>query len=150
MKRLHTSVALRLLTLSLLVLGNSAIAETTSVMKVFRSPTCGCCELWVKHMRQAGFKVTVQNVDDTTEIRRRLGIPVRYGSCHTATIGGYTIEGHVPAADVKRLLAEKPKAVGLAVPGMPAGSPGMESARPVAYETLLIKADGSTQVFAQH
>lgn len=137
-------------TLSLLALANNSVAQSQPAVEVFKSPTCGCCGQWVKHMRKAGFQVTVHNVLETSATRRGLGIPDRYGSCHTAKVAGYAIEGHVPAADVKRLLAEKPNAVGLAVPSMVPGSPGMESANPVAYKTLLVKSDGSSQVFAQH
>ena len=139
-----------LFTLGLLALGNNAMVQASSDVEVFNSPTCGCCGQWVEHMRKAGFQVTVHNVLDTSATRRKLGIPDRVGSCHTATVGGYAIEGHVPAADVKRLLFEKSKAIGLAVPSMPPGSPGMESPNPVPYETLLVKSDGSTQVFARH
>ena len=136
--------------LGLLALANNALAQSQPAVEVFKSPTCGCCGQWVEHMRQAGFLVTVHNVSDTSATRHKFGIPDRYGSCHTAKVAGYAIEGHVPAADVKRLLAEKPKAVGLAVPSMVPGSPGMESSDPVAYKTLLIKSDGNTQVFAHH
>ena len=145
MKLTHVLAAL-----GLFALGNNAVAQAPSAVEVFKSPMCGCCGQWVEHMRQAGFQVTVHNVVETSATRRKLGMAERYGSCHTAKVAGYVIEGHVPAADVKRLLAEKPKAIGLAVPSMPPGSPGMESARPVAYETLLVKADGSSQVFARH
>ena len=101
-------------------------------------------------MERSGFKVNAHNVNDIPAARKSLGMPDRVGSCHTAKVGGYLIEGHVPAADIQRLLKEKPKAVGLAAPGMPQGSPGMETATPVPYETLLVQADGSTTVFAKH
>ena len=101
-------------------------------------------------MRAQGFDVKTHDVEDVPGQRKKLGMPDAYGSCHTAKVGNYLIEGHVPAADVQRLLKEKPKAVGLAVPSMPPGSPGMESARPMPYETLLVKVDGSTSVFARH
>ncbi len=121
-----------------------------NTIEVFKSPTCGCCGKWVEHLRQAGFQVSVNNVIDPSATRRKLGIPDRYGSCHTAIVGGYAIEGHVPAADIKRLLNGRPKAVGLAVASMPPGSPGMESANPVPYETVLVRADGGAQVYARH
>src|SRR5690606_24523074 len=93
---------------------------------VFKSPYCGCCGAWVDHLKAAGFAVKVTEVGDTTAARKRLGMPDKFGSCHTATVAGYVLEGHVPADEVKRMLAEKPKAVGLAVPGMPPSSPGMD------------------------
>src|SRR5690606_138388 len=96
------------------------------VVEVWRSPTCGCCGAWVKHLQQGGFATRVHMVEDTAPVRRRLGIPEALGSCHTAKVGDYAIEGHVPASDIRRLLAEKPKARGLTAPGMPAGSPGMD------------------------
>ena len=102
-------------------------------------------------MRSAGFKVHVTDVDDTTAARKRLGIPGRFGSCHTATVGGYAIEGHVPAAEVARLLESKPKAIGLAVPAMPPGSPGMEvGARRDRYHVLLIDVTRQSSVFASY
>ena len=140
----------RFLLLVLLLGAGSAWAEPASTIEVFKSPTCGCCNQWVAHMRHAGFVVNTHEVDDVAAFRKKLGMPERYGSCHTAKVGGYVIEGHVPAADVKRLLTEKPPVVGLAVPSMVPGSPGMESAHPVAYETLLIAKDGGNTVFARH
>ena len=120
-------------------------------VQVFRSPTCGCCGAWVEHMRAAGFTVKVTEVDDTTAARKRLGLPDRYGSCHTATVGGYVLEGHVPAAEVKRLLASKPKAIGLAVPGMPPSAPGMDvPGRKDPYEVLLVDASGQSSAFARY
>ena len=120
---------------------------------VAKSPTCGCCGAWVDHMRAAGFRVDVQDVSDETlaALKRRVGIAPEHASCHTAEVDGYVVEGHVPAEDVKRLLAERPEARGLAVPGMPAGSPGMEMGDTRdAYDTLLIGADGGATVFASH
>lgn len=103
------------------------------------------------HLRANGFRVKPQNVSDNSAYRARYGIPERLGSCHTAVIEGYAIEGHVPAREIKRLLAERPKALGLVVPGMPSGSPGMEqNGRPVAYDVLLVQPDGSTSVYASY
>lgn len=127
--------------------GAPKIAET---MEVFKSQYCGCCSEWVEHLQKHGFTVATRNVDDVPAARKKLGMPDKLGSCHTARIGSYVVEGHVPAADIQRLLKEKPKALGLAVPGMPQGSPGMESPRPVPYQTLLVQPDGGTSVFAQH
>ncbi|MBS3951766.1 MAG: DUF411 domain-containing protein [Methylomicrobium sp.] len=119
-------------------------------MEVFKSPSCGCCGKWIEHLQQNGFQVNTHEMNDVPVARKKLGMPDRLGSCHTARIGDYVIEGHVPAADIQRLLKEKTKALGLAVPSMPPGSPGMETAKPVPYETLLVQADGSTRVFAKH
>ena len=113
------------------------VAATTTV-EVYKSPTCGCCAKWVDHMRDNGFTVNTHDVGNK-EARKKAGISSTLGSCHTALINGYAIEGHVPAADIIRLLKEKPKAVGLAVPDMPHGTPGMEGARSDPYNVLLIK-----------
>lgn len=125
-------------------------AHAAERVEVFKSPYCGCCEKWVEHMRKAGFDVVTKDVNDVPAARKLTGMPERFGSCHTAKVGGYVVEGHVPAADVQRLLKEKPKAVGLAAPGMPQGSPGMETNHPQPYDTLLVQADGSYKVFAKH
>jgi hypothetical protein len=125
-------------------------AQSSAAVEVFKSPYCGCCGKWVEHLRQNGFQVNTHDVEDVTAARKKMGMPDRLGSCHTAKIGGYVVEGHVPAADIQRLLKEKPRALGLAVPSMPPGSPGMESAKPMPYQTLLVRTDGTTQVFAQH
>ncbi len=121
-------------------------------MEVWKDPNCGCCKDWVAHMQTAGFRVGVHDMGNAA-IRQRLGLPARLGSCHTALVGGYVIEGHVPATDVRRLLREQPQALGLAVPGMPVGAPGMDGAiyggRRDAFDVLLVARDGSTRVF-QH
>ena len=123
------------------------------LLTVYKDANCGCCQQWVGHMAQAGFRPAVQDVSDMQSVKRRLGVPSALGSCHTAVVGGYVVEGHVPAGDVKRLLREKPKARGLAVPGMPIGSPGMEQGPPSGYdryETLLVQADGNKRRWAAH
>lgn len=125
-------------------------ASATDAVNVYKSPYCGCCEKWVEHLQQAGFVVRTHDVNDVPAARQRLGMPERLGSCHTAKVAGYVVEGHVPAADIQRLLKEKPKAIGLAVPSMPPGSPGMESPKPVPYNTLLVQVGGATTVFAKH
>lgn len=131
-------------------------AATASVeaahMVVHKSPSCGCCGLWVEHMQQAGFHVEVIDTDDLGPVKQRLGVPFGKGSCHTAEVGGYVIEGHVPAEDVLRLLAERPKARGLVLPGMPLGSPGMEvpDGRVQPYTVELVAEDGSVAPFSQH
>lgn len=119
---------------------------------VYKTPTCGCCGAWVSHMKSAGFPVEVHDLDNLDAVKTRVGVPFAKGSCHTAEVGGYFVEGHVPAADVKRLLVERPAAKGLTVPGMPAGSPGMEvpdgTVQP--YDVELVAADGTTSVYAHH
>lgn len=124
--------------------------QALPVVDVYKSAECGCCKLWVEHLQKNGFKVIWHDVDDIPAMRRKLGMPDRYGSCHVAKAGQYLIEGHVPAADIKRLFRERPNAIGLAVPSMPPGSPGMESEEPVPYDTLLIGKDGKASVFARH
>lgn len=126
--------------------------ESLPVMLVHKNASCGCCGAWVDQMRAAGFSVDVRDVDDLDPVKSRVGIPAAKGSCHTAEVGGYFVEGHVPALDIKRLLAEKPDAKGLVVPGMPAGSPGMEmpDARVQPYVVELVNRDGSTSDFAHH
>lgn len=121
-------------------------------MVVHKSATCGCCELWVEHMQAAGFHVDVRNSENLGPIKEEVGVPIGKGSCHTAQVGGYFIEGHVPAEDVKRLLAEQPAAKGLVLPGMPAGSPGMEmpDGRVQPYTVELVHHDGTTTPFARH
>ena len=98
-------------------------ASAADAVDVYKSPYCGCCGKWVEHLRQAGFDVRTHDVNDVPAARQRLGMPEHLGSCHTAKVAGYVVEGHVPAADIQRLLKEKPKAIGLAVPSMPPGSP---------------------------
>lgn len=122
------------------------------LIKVYKTESCGCCKLWVTHLEQAGFAVEVQNLTDLGSIKERVGLPYGLGSCHTGEVGGYFIEGHVPANDVKRLLRERPAARGLTVPGMPLGSPGMEvpSGETQPYDVLLVAKDGKTSVFAHH
>jgi hypothetical protein len=127
-----------------------AFAQGSPRVEVYKNAACSCCGGWVEHLRENGFAVTTHDIDDVPANRKKLGMPENLGSCHTAKVNGYLIEGHVPAADIKRLLKEKPKALGLAVPAMPAGSPGMESSRPVPYDTLLVDPKGSTSVFASH
>jgi len=117
---------------------------------VYKSPTCGCCGKWVDHLKANGFDVEVKQRRDMRPIKRELGIKPALQSCHTGIINGYVIEGHVPAADIKRLLEERPQVRGLAVPGMPAGSPGMESPRPVPYEVVSFDASGNTETFSRH
>lgn len=124
-------------------------AAESSLLVVHKHPSCGCCVHWIEHMREAGFAVEVHDHEDMGPIKQRAGVPYAKGSCHTAEIDGYFIEGHVPAEDVQRLLAERPEARGLTVPGMPAGSPGMEvpdgTVHP--YTVELVHHDGSTSAY---
>ncbi len=133
-----------------LALSLGAGAQGAPLIEVYKSPSCGCCGDWIKHLRANGFEVRAHDVPDASPYRARFGVPERLGSCHTATVAGYAIEGHVPANDIKRLLAARPKAAGLAVPGMPAGSPGMEGPKSDPYDVLLFDATGRTQIFASY
>ena len=121
-------------------------------LTVFKTPTCPCCNGWIDHMRQAGFTTVVTIVPDLQPIRSVRGLPDALASCHTGIVGGYLVEGHVPAQDVIRLLTERPTAIGLAVPAMPLGSPGMETPQGHRdpYDTLLVLRSGATRVFARH
>ena len=124
-------------------------AQTRPNMTVSKDPNCGCCSGWVAHLRRNGFAVTVNETLDVQSVKLRLGVPANLSSCHTAEIGGYVIEGHVPAHAVARLLAEKPTALGLAVPGMPIGSPGMEGGTPEIYDVILF-GKGGQRTFGQY
>ena len=132
--------------------GVRAAAQKPPAVQVYKDPTCGCCSLWVEHLRKAGFTPTVTDVGDMTAIKTKYGVPVQARSCHTALVGGYVVEGHVPSADVQRLLKERPAIVGIGVAGMPIGSPGMEVAgmKPQPYDVLAFNKAGETQVFASH
>ena len=119
---------------------------------VYKVATCGCCSKWVDHLKENGFQVTVHEVENTTEYSRQHGVPDSARSCHMGVVGGYAIEGHVPAAEIQRLLKERPKAKGLAVPGMPIGSPGMDfpGGPPGRYSVVMIGEDGKTSVYQQY
>ncbi|MGH9253894.1 MAG: DUF411 domain-containing protein [Vicinamibacterales bacterium] len=121
-------------------------------VQVYKSPTCGCCANWVKHLQQHGFRTQVTETDNVADIKAQHRIPARVQSCHTAVVDGYVLEGHVPAADVQRLLKERPAVVGLAVPGMPIGSPGMEvpNMKPQAYDVVAFDKQGALKVYASH
>ena len=125
-------------------------AASDPVITVHRDPNCGCCLGWVQHLQKAGFPTKVLETKDLDAVKTRLGVPDDLAACHTAEVSGYVIEGHVPAAALQRFLAEKPNATGLAVPGMPAGSPGMPSDRPQPFEVLLVKPDGTTSVYQSY
>lgn len=123
-------------------------AGSTDVV-VYKSPSCGCCADWVSHLKQNGFSVEVHNQRDMRSIKEKMGVPGRLQSCHTAKVGGYIIEGHVPAVDITRLIKNKPKIKGLAVPGMPMGSPGMDGPRKDAYNVLTFQASGEVSIYSR-
>ena len=149
---------MRLLPLAALLFAASAQAAEPITMDVHRDANCGCCKDWITYMEDNGFAVTVHDTGNTA-VRAKLGLPARLGYCHTALVGSYLLEGHVPAADVKKLLAQKPKALGITVPGMPVGSPGMDGpeygGRKDPYDVLLVtknlmNSDVSTSVFTSY
>ncbi len=150
------SLRLKLLSQGVILLFSASsvhmvLAAEPDKVEVYKTATCGCCGLWVEHMKKSGFAVEIHNVRNVSPFRERFGVPDSMASCHTAVVGGYAIEGHVPAADVKRLLREKPKAAGIAVPGMAQGSPGMEQGSSKdAYNVVLFNASGQTTVFSAH
>lgn len=134
----------------LLIFCSLAVAAQGSLpaATVYKDPNCGCCSGWVSHLREHGFSVTEVAVDDIGAYKQKYGVPANLGSCHTAVIDGYVVEGHVPAADVLKMLQERPDITGLSVPGMPIGSPGMEVGdRKDPYDVMAISRDGSASVF---
>jgi len=133
-----------------LAIGCGAPAAVPVEVTVYKSPTCGCCGKWVSYLEENGFSVVTHEVRDVTPMKRLHGVPQELASCHTALIGDYVIEGHVPAADIRRLLEEAPNVKGIAVPGMPIGSPGMEGPHPEAYRVVAWSESGSTEEFALH
>jgi len=140
------------------VLGMAAIVMLTVAARpapvteivVYKSPSCGCCTKWVEYLRKQGFTVVARDTSGMSAVKAELGVPDAMASCHTAMVGGYVIEGHVPAADIERLLKEHPKVVGLSVPGMVTGSPGMEGGTPEHYKVLTFDAKGATTVFSSY
>lgn len=132
-----------------------AMADTRARAKevevvVYKDANCGCCKKWVDHLRKNGFKVTSHDTRDMNAVKVNAGVKSDLQSCHTAMVGGYVIEGHVPASDIQRLLKQRPKIAGLAVPGMPAGSPGMEGPTKDKYDVIAFEKSGRTKVFARH
>jgi hypothetical protein len=130
----------------------AATSSKNPTIEVWKTPTCGCCKEWVSHLENAGFKTTVHNVEDTSAIRAKKGIPLALASCHTGEVAGYALEGHVPASEIKRLLSERPNAIGLAVAGMPMGSPGMEGPSGAnqpqpRFDVLLVSKQGVPTVY---
>lgn len=149
-----TPLSKRILSLALIAgfFASSAwAAPAAPVVDVYKSPTCGCCTKWIDHLKANGFAVRSHDTQDVAQHKQRLGIPAGYDSCHTAVVGGYVIEGHVPASDIKRLLKEKPQARGLTVPGMPIGSPGMEQGNQKdKYEVILLDKNGAPRVYSRY
>jgi len=139
--------------ISLGILPGQTFAQELETIEVFKTATCGCCHDWIAHLQDAGFAVAAQDLEYVAlaELKQTAGVPDALVSCHTGRIAGYVIEGHVPAADIRRLLVERPDAIGLSVPGMPIGSPGMgpEDQRE-AYDVILIGRDGAANVFASY
>jgi hypothetical protein len=140
---------------SLAVLASASVPAARSAsaptrITVFKDPNCGCCRSWVEHLRKHGFDVVARDTSDLSGPKRTGRVPAQLHSCHTAFVNGYVVEGHVPAADIQRLLRDKPKIAGLAVPGMPAGSPGMDVGRVDRYDVIAFNRDGSTRVYARH
>jgi len=129
---------------------NVQAKEKTPEIIVYKSPTCGCCQKWVKHLETAGFNVKTINKRNMNPVKAQFGVKRQYQSCHTAKVGGYFIEGHVSAKEIRRLLKEKPNAKGLAVPGMPMGSPGMEGHRKDMYSVLLINNKNKAEIYYQY
>lgn len=131
----------------------SAVSASPSVtpvsIKVYKTPTCGCCKAWVEHLEQNGFKAEVVDMPDLSSVKTKYGVAPEHQSCHTAVVGDYTVEGHVPADVIMKMLNEKPAIAGLAVPGMPMGSPGMEGATKEPYDVLTFDRAGKTTVYAQ-
>ncbi len=149
MKRVFTVIVIA----GAVSLGGLVAAQraTTPTVEVFKSPTCGCCANWVKHLEANGFTTKVTDVEDMTTVKAKYGVPGRLQSCHTAVVNGYVLEGHVPASEVQRLIKERPAVVGVTVPGMPIGSPGMEVGNAVQpYNVLTFDKQGQTSVFASY
>jgi hypothetical protein len=130
----------------------SSAQQKPPVVSVFKTATCGCCSQWVEHMKAAGFEMRVRDVEDIAAVKERLGVATEISSCHTSQVDGYVIEGHVPASTVQRLLKERPKITGLAVPGMPMGSPGMEvpSGKKDAYSVVAFGGGQPPRVYEKH
>ena len=128
----------------------AALSTPDSPLTVYKDPSCRCCKGWIAHVRAAGFRPTIHDEGDMAAVKRRLGVPDAVQSCHTAILAGYLIEGHVPASDLRRLLRDRPPVRGLAVPGMPSGSPGMEASPPVSYAVISFQANGRTAPYATH
>ena len=147
MKAVFTAVALSLLAFSIALADDGIVKDIV----VYKNPECGCCTKWVRYLENRGYNVTVESTRDVFEIKQRLGVPEKLAACHTAVIDGYVIEGHITHRDIKRLLLFRPDITGIAVPGMPIGTPGMErgdSKEP--YQVISFDAQGNSEVFVEH
>lgn len=142
--------SLHKLTIATLLMLSGITIAAAEVITVYKSPTCGCCSAWIEHLKQNGFEVTAHDTANMSQVKQSLGVIPDHASCHTAEISGYVIEGHVPAAEIKRLLNEKPAVSGLTVPGMPMGSPGMEGGRKDPYKVLTFDHQGNSEVYADY
>ena len=147
-----TVIALAVAALALVGAVAAQQKPAAPLVEVFKSPTCGCCSQWIEHMRRNGFNVRATDVNDLTDIKKSRGVPDQAQSCHTAVVNGYVVEGHVPAADVQRMLKEKPAIAGIAVGGMPVGSPGMDfpGTKAQPYDVVAFTKSGAISVFAKH
>jgi hypothetical protein len=135
---------------AMLVIAVVSASQSRPVIEVYKTATCGCCGKWVEHLQKHGFSVRTTNVQNLAEIKTKYNVPGQLGSCHTGVVQGYVIEGHVPATDVLRLLQERPTVVGIAVPGMPMGSPGMEGPEAEAYQVVSFDQKNQVRVFSSH
>lgn len=142
--------SIRILLFLSLFISAAWAAQPLQTVTVYKSPSCGCCEKWVEHMRASGFEVITHDTNNVAEQKTRLSVPQAMSSCHTAEVGGYVVEGHVPATDVKHLLADKPHIRGLAVPGMPVSAPGMDNPGKVPYVVYAIKNNGAIASYARY
>lgn len=129
---------------------HAADKPAATAITVYKDANCGCCKSWVDHLRKHAFRVTAHDASEMDQVKTNFGVPSKLHSCHTAVVAGYVIEGHVPAADIRKLLKQRPRIAGLAVPGMPMGSPGMEGPRTEPYETIAFERNGKSRVFARH
>lgn len=145
---MHRNIGLAALAVLMMITSGGIAAQKPIPVQVYKDATCGCCANWVEHLRRNGFAPTAENVADLNTVKQTYGVPAKTRSCHTAIVNGYVIEGHVPAAEIHRLLKSKAKVAGLAVPGMPIGSPGMEGANPRPYDVLSFDKSGKTAVFS--
>jgi hypothetical protein len=145
---MHRTIGLAALGLVVVLTTGGVEAQKPIPVQVYKDATCGCCANWVEHLRRNGFAPTSENVADMNAVKQTYGVPAQTRSCHTAIVAGYVIEGHVPAAEIHRLVKTRAKVAGLAVPGMPIGSPGMEGANPRPYDVLSFEKSGKTAVFS--
>ena len=147
MKAIFAAIALSLLSVTVALASDGIVKDIV----VYKNPECGCCTKWVRYLEDQGYQVTVESTRDVFEVKRRLGVPENLAACHTAVIDGYVIEGHITHRDIKRLLLFRPDVSGIAVPGMPIGTPGMEQGNiKQPYKVMTYDAQGNTEVFVEH